>query len=119
MLKIDQTAKVVLNANKMALANSAQITAGNIINARTVKAIKPIIPLMARGYADTDLGEFLIANAIAAAIIHTMPGNKNAVRAADCMVQAASLKFMGSFNIESKLDELLSGIDLNFATDEE
>lgn len=114
MLKIKQTADVIVEANKAAIVNSAQITAGNIINGRVVKTLKPMLPIMVRGYADTDLGEFVLANAIAAAIFHTMPGNKNAVRAADCMIQAASLKFLGSFNIEAKLDELLSGVNLDF-----
>lgn len=118
MLTFNQTSKVLVEANKAAITNSAQITAGNIINARVVKTLKPMLPIMVRGYADTDLGEFVLANAIAATIFHTMPQNKNAVRAADCMIQAASLKFLGSFNIEAKLDELLSGVNLDFAAPE-
>ena len=69
--------------------------------------------MMARGYADSALGEAVIANAVAAAIVHIAPNNEKAVLASQAMIDAAMLTFMTSFNLDEKIDELLSGIDMD------
>ena len=113
MLKAGQTADVMVAANKNAAVSSAKLIAGTIINKRVAKLIKPQLPMMARGYADSALGEAVIANAVAAAIVHIAPNNEKAVLASQAMIDAAMLTFMTSFNLDEKIDELLSGIDMD------
>ena len=112
MLTIKQTGSVMVSANKDAAKTGARIIAGTIINKRVVALIKPQMPMMARGYADSALGEAVIANAVAAAIVHVAPGNEKAVLASQAMVEAAMVQFMGSFNLEDKIEDLLKGVDI-------
>lgn len=112
MLTLQKTTAVVASANKEALKVSAEIVAGNILNAQVVKLVKPRLPMMVKGYADTEIGEAVIANLIAAALIHTMPHNKKATAAASCMIQAASIKAVSSFNFEAMVEDLLAGVSI-------
>lgn len=114
MLTLQKTTAVVASANKEALKVSAEIVAGNILNAQVVKLVKPRLPKMvvAMGYADTELGEAVIANLVAAALIHIMPHNKKATAAASCMIQAASIKAVSSFNFEAMVEDLLAGVSI-------
>ena len=75
-LTVKQTAGAVLGQNKTAAKLAAQLTAGNVLNTRVVKLIKPQLPVLARGYAETELGKAVAANVTAAAIIHFFPTNK-------------------------------------------
>lgn len=112
MLKIKETAGVVVDSLQENAKLAATITAGNVINARVGKLVSPKLPLMVRGYAGTPLGEAAIANLCAAALIHVMPGNSKVLLAADAMQKAAMIKFAGTFNIEEMIDELLDGVTL-------
>ena len=117
MLKVKETATVVVNANKEAAKGAASIMAGNLVNTRLVKIVQPNLPLLMKHYVDTPLGKAVLANAAAAALIHTMPNNKKVVLAADAMIKAAMLEFTMSFNIEEKINELLDGISLDMLKD--
>jgi len=112
MLKVSQTANAVIGQNKESAKLAAQLTAGNILNDRVVKLIKPQLPLVARGYAETELGKAVAANVAAAALIHFFPTNKKAVMAAECMIQSAMAGFVASFDIEGTVNELLDGINI-------
>ena len=112
MLTATQTGGVMVAANKNAAVSTAKLIAGKIINQRVVKLIRPQLPMMARGYADSALGEAVIANAVAAAIVHIAPNNEKAVLASQAMIDAAMLEFMSSFNLDEKIDDLLKGIDI-------
>ena len=112
MLNVKDTAAVMVKANTQAIKLSAGLTAGNIINRQIVKVVRPKLPAMIRGYADSEFGEAVIANAVAAAIITMLPENKRATTAAKCMIEAASVKFVGSFNLEQMLEDALAGVAL-------
>ena len=111
-LTIKQTTSVVVNQNKEAAKLAAQLTAGNVLNERVVKLVKPQLPVLARGYADTELGKAVAANVAAAALIHFFPTNKKAVMAAEAMIASAMANFVASFDIEGTVNELLDGINL-------
>lgn len=111
-LTVKQTAGAVLGQNKTAAKLAAQLTAGNVLNTRVVKLIKPQLPVLARGYAETELGKAVAANVTAAAIIHFFPTNKKAVMAAEAMITAAMANFVASFDIEGMVNELVDGINL-------
>ena len=111
-LTVKQTTNVVVNQNKESAKLAAQLTAGNVLNDRVVKLVKPQLPLVARGYAETELGKAVAANVAAAALIHFFPTNKKAVMAAEAMITAAMANFVASFDIEGTVNELLDGINL-------
>ena len=112
MLTLQKTTAVVASANKEALKVSAEIVAGNILNAQVVKLVKPRLPMMVKGYADTEIGEAVIANIFAAGLMHMFPDNTRVLLAADCMIKAAAVKFANTLNVESMVDELLAGVEL-------
>ncbi len=118
-LTLNQTGAIALSRNQDAVAMSARITAGNIINQRVVELVKPQLPLMVKGYAETALGKAVIANAIASAMTHFMPGNEKVNLASQAMIESAMLNLVGSFNIEEMIDEVLSGVTLPSMTTEE
>lgn len=111
-LTIKQTANAVLGQNKDSAKLAAQLTAGNVLNDRVVRLVKPQLPMLARGYADTELGKAVTANVAAAALIHFFPTNQKAVMAAEAMITAAMANFVASFDIEGTVNELLDGINL-------
>ena len=112
-----QAASVMVDGNKEAFKASAKMRTGKMINKRVVGVIAPRLPLMIRGYAQSDLGEAVIANIVAMAIIKYLPTNEKAVLAADAMIVGAADEFIGSFNIEEMIDEVLDGINLDTLKD--
>ncbi len=110
MLEVKDTTSIVLNENKSAVKLAAQITAGNILVDRATKIVTPHLPLMAKGYAQTDIGQAVIANVVAGAIVHFLPTNEKAVMASQAMINSAMLKLAGSFNFEDMVNEFLDGI---------
>ena len=112
-LTLKDTGSIMLESNKVAAKAATSIVAGNVINDRLVKLVKPQLPIYARSYLETKLGQALVANAAAAAIINIMPTNEKAVLAAEAMINAAMLNFTLSFNIQDKINELLDGISMD------
>ena len=112
-LTIKEISQVMTEGNKDAFKQGAKRRTGKMINKRVIGAIAPRLPLMIRSYAQTELGEALIANTVAAALIKFMPMNERVTLAADAMITAAADDFIGSFNIETMIDEILDGIDLS------
>lgn len=110
MLDPKQTLGIVVDANKDAGVDSAKLIAGNIINARLSKVITPRLPMMVRGYAQSEVGEAVLANVVAGMMIHTMPDNGKVMLAAEAMINSASLKLASSFNIEEMINELLDNV---------
>jgi len=112
MLTLGQTGSIALDTNKEALRIAAGLEAGKIINNKLVELVKPRIPVYARGYIDSPIGKAVLANAVASAMIHFLPTNQKATAAAEAMVQAGMVGFVGSFNIEEMINELLEGVTL-------
>ena len=112
MLEINQTLSILSEENKQASKIAAKITAGNILNERAIKLVKPQLPLMVRSYADTQLGQAVICNLIAGAIMHVAPTNEKAVLASEVMIQSAMTNFVNSFNIEDMVNDFLDGVNL-------
>jgi hypothetical protein len=102
----------MLDANKEAFKTSASRRSGKIINDRLIGLIKPKLPVMVRGYADTELGRFVMANLLAAAVVKFGTNHPKLLVAADMAVQDAADQFLGSFNLEDIINELLDGVEL-------
>ena len=114
MLNAKETLSVMMDANKEAGVDSAKIIAGNILNKRVnilvMKTLPAGVKFAVGSYLDSNVGKALIANAAAAALIHTMPGNEKVEIAAEAMINSASLTLASSFNIEEMVNELLDGV---------
>ena len=89
MLKVSDTLSIISNENKEAAKVAARLTAGNILNDRAVKLITPQLPMMAKGYAQTEIGKAVIANVVAGAVVHFAPTNDKAVMASQAMIHSA------------------------------
>ena len=110
MLEIKDTASILIGANKDAAFDSGKLIAGNIINDRVSKILIPKLPMIARGYAQTNLGKAALSNLVAGVLIHTMPDNAKVQLAAEAMIQSASLQLASSFNLEEMVNELLDNV---------
>lgn len=110
--QLGDTLASVVATNKEAGILAASLVAGNVVNGRLAKIVTPKLPLMVRGYAQTDLGEAVIANIFAAGLMHMFPDNTRVLMATDCMIKAAAVKFASTLNIEQMVDELLAGVEL-------
>lgn len=109
---IKDTAIATLAQNKQTFTVAAQVTAGRTVNQQLIKAIKPKMPMMLRGYSDHPIASILLANATAFAIKQYMPTNNKANILADCMMQAAAIDTMDSFNIEDMVNDFISNLSL-------
>ena len=113
MLEIKQTTSILLEENKEAAKQAAVITAGNILNDRACKLITPKLPMIARSYANTEIGKAVIANVVAGAIVHFAPTNDKAVLASQAMIHSAMLNLAGSLNIEEMVNDFIEGINVD------
>jgi len=113
MLQIKDTVNILTEENKDAAKVAARLTVGNILNDRAVKIVGPKLPMMIRGYADTEIGKAAIANIIAGAVIHVAPTNEKAIMASQAMIHSAMANLVGSFNIEEMVNEFIDGVNLD------
>jgi len=119
MLEVKQTLNILSGENKEAAKVAAKLTAGNILNDRAIKLVQPHLPMMVKGYADTDLGRAIVANVIAGAVMHVAPTNDKAVMASEAMIHSAMVTLVGTFDIEATVNEFLDGINLDVLKAEE
>jgi len=105
--------KTIVDTNKKAATTAGIITAGNIANKQILKMVKPKLPMMARGYADSAIGHLVIANIFSIAVKQYKPDNKIANAVAEGMMVAAYASAAAELNIEGMLDEVLSSVTGN------
>ena len=118
-LTIKETASALVGANTSAVKFSAKITIGNTLNDRISAMIVPKLPAMVGMIAKSNpaITKAILANAVSAAIMNLAPTNDKALLAADAMINAAMLEFVGSFNIEAMINDALNGLDLSVLGD--
>ena len=112
-LTIKELSAIMVDQNKEGFKLSAKQRAGKIFNDRTVALITPRLPMMVRGYADTELGRFVVANLISAAIVKFGYTNEKLVLLAEAGVLDASDQALGSLNLEGMINDLIDGIDVS------
>ena len=114
-LTIKETTSALFGANTEAVKLSAKLTIGNTLNDRVAAMVVPKLPMMVRGMAMANpaLTKAVLANAVSATLMNFAPSNDKAMLAADAMINAAMLEFVGSFNIEAIINEALDGLDLS------
>ncbi len=115
-LSIKELASVMIDQNKEGFKTSGKRRAGKMFNDRVIALVQPKLPIMVRGYADTDLGRFVMANAISAAIIKFGSTNEKLLLLADAGIADATDNFLGSFDFEGIINGVVDGIDVSGLT---
>lgn len=108
---IKETAKDLLELNKQAAFNVGKITLGKTATTKLAKIIKPKLPMMIRGYADSPIFKIALANMIGLAI-KQYSSNKKALYVAEAIIEASMFQLAESFNIQEMIDSFLDGITL-------
>lgn len=112
-------ATAIINKNKAAAITAARIEAGSIAVNRITNMIKPKLPMMMRGYAETPVARVVVANLFSLAVQQYAADNKKAQLVADAMMEGAMLEMVKSFNIDALLGEVLKGVDFTKLSVEE
>lgn len=107
----------IVTANKSAAVSVAKIEAGRIAVKQAVKLVKPAVPMMARGYLETALGELAVANLFKFAVDNFAPNNDKAKLVADAMLQGAMLGAIQSLNVEQMINDVMDKVDISKFTD--
>ncbi len=110
-LTMKELASVMVDQNKEGFKLSGQRRIGKLFNDRTTTLVKKQLPLMAKGYADTEFGRFIIANLISAAIVKFGYTNEKLTLLAEAGVLDATDQALGSLNLEGIVNDLIDGID--------
>ena len=103
----------IVTANKSAAVSVAKIEAGRIAVKQAVKLVKPAIPMMARGYLETALGELAVANLFKFAVDNFASNNDKAKVVADAMLEGAMLGAIQSLNIEQLINDVMDKVDIS------
>jgi len=115
-LTMKELAGIMVEQNKEGFKESGKRRAGKLFNDRVIAMIQPKLPMMVRGYADTDLGRFVFANAISAAIVKFGATNEKLLLLADAGIADATDNFLGSFDFEGIINDVVDGIDVSGLT---
>jgi len=116
---ITDAASAIFDQNKDALKRNAKRRAGKMFNDRLTGLVKPKLPMMVRGYADEPWFQFVLINAFATASVKFGSTSKRLMTITEAAVEAANDEFLGSFNLEAMIDELLEGIPVLDPTTQE
>lgn len=106
--KTKSTIGTVKDRNVEAVKLTAKIAAGKALNCTVQEKIVPKLPLMVRGYANTEVGQVVLANVVAAALTYYAPSDERAKMVSEAMIQASMLDMMASFDIEGLVKDFLS-----------
>lgn len=107
----------IVTANKNAAVSVAKIEAGRIAVKQAVKLVKPAVPVMARGYLETALGELVVANLFKFAVDNFAANNTKAKVVADAMLEGAMLGAIQSLNVEQMISDVLDKVDISKFTE--
>ena len=112
-LNFKETASVLVEGNKAAFKANASRRAGQMFNERIRSIVIPKLPAMVRmsGVTEQPWFHFMLANAVAGAVIKFGASNDKLLMLADAGVNASNDEFMGSFNLEGMINDLIDGID--------
>ncbi len=115
-LTIKELSSVMIDQNKEGFKTSAKRRAGKMFNDRAVALVQSKLPFGTKAYAETELGRFVIANLISAAIVKFGYTNEKLLIVAEAGVADATDQALGSLNLEGIINDLLDGIDTSAFT---
>ena len=115
-MKIQDVTSAIVDQNKTSFKASARRRTGKLFNDRLISLVKPKLPMAIRGYAESELGRYVLTNLFAAALVKFGYNNEKLVLLAEAGIDDATDQFLGSFNIEEIVNELIDGIDVTNLT---
>lgn len=104
-----------INTNKGAFAQAGYLEAGRIANNQLIKLSKPMLPMLARGYAETPVGKLVIANLAQMAAAQLRPQDPTLAKLTTAMTVAAYQEVIQTVDIEGWLDQLLGSPEIKRA----
>ena len=113
-MKLSEVGNALIEQNKESLSNSAKRRAGRIFNERLAQVVVPKLPIMVRAYADQAWFKYALANTVAGLIIKFGYTNDKLIAVSEAAIDASADDFLGSFELEKIVDELLDGIPTDF-----
>ena len=116
MSKVTNIVNTTVDVNKEAIKLAAKLEIGKVATAQLKKVVKPKLPMMVRGYADSALFDIVLANAVGIALREYAPGNEKAQIVSEAMIQSAAVELMTSFNINDMVNDMLENIDISKIT---
>ena len=115
-MDLKTVASLLAEGNKTAFKANASRRAGSMFNERVAGMITPKLPMLARAYSNEPWFKFVLANAVAGAIIKFGSTNEKLIMLADAGVNAANDDFLGSFDFEGIINDVVDGIDVSGLT---
>lgn len=119
MSNVKNTATVVAAKNKSAVVAVAKLEAGRIAIKQVSRVVTPKLPMMIRGYADSEIGRLVMANLFNFAVTQFAANNQNAQLVADAMLEGAMLEMLQKFNFEEMINEVVNKVDISKLTSSE
>lgn len=97
--------------NKDAAFLAAELAVGKAGLTLANKALKPKVPMLARGYVGTVYGDAVVANLVLVGVQAFAPNNAKANAVANAMVRNAAVMLMQEIDIEGLINSMFDGIE--------
>lgn len=111
-IKNNSTVSKMIEVNKASAINAGKIELGKSANRLVLNKVKPQLPMMVRGYADSPIAELVIGNIVAGLLIQFAGDNKKAQILSDAMIAAGAQVAIESFDIPNLVKELLDNVTI-------
>jgi len=112
LVKSNSVVGTAVQQNKEAALLAAKVTTGDVIIGQLTSRVVPKLPMMVRGYADSELGKVVMANLISTALTQYRPGDSRAAYVSEAVMASAAVNLAKSFDINGLIDEVLGAVTL-------
>lgn len=100
----------IIEQNKDGAIQAGKLEAGRTVNQQLGAVMAKSLPLMVRGYAQTELGHLVVANLFALAVQNFASDNKVAMALAESAVNSASYELLRGLDIPKLIDDVVKGV---------
>lgn len=114
-MTLKAAAKKTLDDQKQLIASAAVLETGRIANKQLGKLASSHLPMPLNMLSGTPIGQVVLANLLKFAVEQFRPDDAMLERLVNGMVVASYSEFLGQFNLDELVDELLSNSTLKRA----
>jgi hypothetical protein len=107
--KVTEVVGNTIDDNKANAILTARVEAGKTISMQVKERIKPLLPAVVAEHADHPAFDLMLANLIAFSQKQFLPGNSKAAVVADCVMKSSMLNMGASFDLPTKINEIING----------
>lgn len=100
----------IIEQNKDSAIQAGKLEAGRTVNQQLGAVMAKSLPLMVRGYAQTELGHLVVANLFLLAVQNFASDNKVAMALAESAVNSASYELLRGLDIPKLIDDVVKGV---------